>query len=291
MEANAAPLRYIRSLIQGFEVMYSKVIRKLERRHQLWLLLEAANRTSFQDDELYTRWRDERLGRENAESMIREVDRYMERQDIVLHTLENDLRPLKFLLKEGRTLEDHVRAQLSLHISGLSLEESRKSIEESKRSMKQPVAMNRLNVLAFFFLPWSLITSFFGMNVKEISGSGASLKAFLISAGDLTVLVLLVWVSLLCFDHIWEAFQSLRRKEQQNFSQNSVVDVEKGNAGVGKDRKGKHLTWSKFWAELKPKIWLEATMTTQELPVRTYDFYKAYLEEEEEEEEADKKNQ
>lgn len=235
-DANATPIKYIRPLIQGFEVMYSKAIRRLEVKHQLWLLLTSTERTSSKDDELYERWRDERLCLENTMSMIREVERYMKRKSIILSpgdALKDSLMHIGFLLEEGRSLEAHVKEQLDLHVNSLALKDSRESIEESKLSIKQASTTNRFTVLAFFFIPLSLVTSFFGMNIKEINGSGASWKAFLGAAVGLTVLTLISWVSWVSLNSLRETYKTLKLQALQD-SQNTSPDIEKGEIKVGK---------------------------------------------------------
>jgi hypothetical protein len=93
-------------------------------------------------------------------------------------------------IARARALEQHIRDSLHINIGNISLEESR-------RSIKQADGVERLTSLAFIFLPIFLVTSFFGMNIQEITGSGASWKAVLISAfvfGGLLLLVCgIVW--------------------------------------------------------------------------------------------------
>jgi hypothetical protein len=50
------------------------------------------------------------------------------------------------------------------------------SISESKRAIAQAQRVGKLTFLAFFFIPLSFTTSFFGMNVKELEGGSLGLK-------------------------------------------------------------------------------------------------------------------
>ncbi|KAK8901436.1 hypothetical protein ACHAO1_008818 [Botrytis cinerea] len=70
-------------------------------------------------------------------------------------------------LQRARELEQYVRDTLQCNVGRVSLIESGKSIQQSN-------TLGRLSVLAFIFLPISLVTSFFGMNISELTGSGAS---------------------------------------------------------------------------------------------------------------------
>jgi Mg2+ and Co2+ transporter CorA len=49
------------------------------------------------------------------------------------------------------------------------------SIAESKKAIDQAERVTRLTLLAFIFVPLAFTTSFFGMNVKELSGTTTSL--------------------------------------------------------------------------------------------------------------------
>jgi hypothetical protein len=89
------------------------------------------------------------------------------------------------LLKRGRALEQHVRDTIQVNIGNLSLRQSRKSIQQAD-------SVGRLSFLGFVFIPLSLVMSFYGMNISEITGSGASWRVFLISAAALSALVLIV---------------------------------------------------------------------------------------------------
>lgn len=282
--ADNAPLNYVRPLIQGFEVMVGRAVHKLERSHQLWLLLEPAERTALEDDELSSKWRDERLCVENAAAMVREIRRYTKRK----HTSsapgtftthkewpKESLTSIEFLLQEGRTLETHVRDQLGLHVGSLALEDSRKSIEESKRSIKQANAMGRITILAFFFVPFSLVTSFFGMNVKEISGSGSSLKTFLIVAGTFTAITLILWVVWLGANGAWEAVKRLKTIEQHRLQKNNFYR-EKGKLKI-KAKKRDYLTLENLWRELRPRTWFRSPPTSPQIR-RSGDVFVAHLE-------------
>ncbi|PVH79757.1 hypothetical protein DL98DRAFT_630268 [Cadophora sp. DSE1049] len=79
------------------------------------------------------------------------------------------------LLQKGRGLEQHIRDAIQVNIGNLSLQESRKSIQQAD-------SIGRISFLGFIFLPLSLVMSFFGMNIQQITGSGASYKTFLISS-------------------------------------------------------------------------------------------------------------
>jgi hypothetical protein len=77
---------------------------------------------------------------------------------------------------------------------------SKLSLEESRRSIAQADSLGRVSFLAFIFIPLSLITSFFGMNIQEMTGSDATWCEFFIGAGSLCGLValtcLLLWRAL-----------------------------------------------------------------------------------------------
>lgn len=60
------------------------------------------------------------------------------------------------------------------------------SIVESKRGIAQAESVTKLTELAFFFIPLTFSASIFGMQVKELSKTEVSLRAFLILAVTIT---------------------------------------------------------------------------------------------------------
>ena len=93
-----------------------------------------------------------------------------------------------------RNSEEMLRyTQLSLHpFRGLlDTDVNLASLEESKRSIEQARKVSQLNRLAFVFLPVSLVTSFFGMNVTELNGN-VRIWVFFVAAIVLTAFVSLV---------------------------------------------------------------------------------------------------
>jgi Mg2+ and Co2+ transporter CorA len=79
-----------------------------------------------------------------------------------------------------------MRDTLQLHIA-------EKSSAESRRSIKQAISVSRVTFLAFIFLPLSLVTSFFGMNIRELNGNGPQIRSFLIATGSVTAVMLVCW--------------------------------------------------------------------------------------------------
>jgi hypothetical protein len=88
------------------------------------------------------------------------------------------------MLKEARNLETYMRETIQMNVGNLSLRESR-------RSLAQADSIGRVTFLAFVFIPLSLVTSFFGMNIQELTGSGASWRIFFMSSGLFLVFVIL----------------------------------------------------------------------------------------------------
>lgn len=84
------------------------------------------------------------------------------------------MNTLRELLEEARSVEALLRDTLQLHIGNVALEESRHSIRQAK-------SVGRVTFLAYVFLPLSLITSFFGMNIQELNGQGARFRWFIVS--------------------------------------------------------------------------------------------------------------
>lgn len=89
-------------------------------------------------------------------------------------------------LRELEIAEARLKDQIDIINMGKSTEMAQLSIQESKRVML-------LTILAFIFVPVSLASSIFGMNVQQINSSGHSIKAFVITAIVLLLVSFLLW--------------------------------------------------------------------------------------------------
>lgn len=94
---------------------------------------------------------------------------------------------IKYLEERGKSLLNDLRDTLDQHVGLLSIKASEKAISESHR-------VNRLTYAAFIFIPLSLITSVFGMNVSALgSGPAPIWLPFVISALTLVISVTYMW--------------------------------------------------------------------------------------------------
>jgi len=160
----------------------------LRTTHDRWMSkslgLSAATLARY-DAILSYRWRIGRCAIEDYSAIFSRLEEFQAfNSDIgtitqIFQTRQNNL------LAKARLLETHVRDTIQLNIGNLALQESRKSIQQAN-------TVGRVSFLAFVFIPLSLATSFFGMNISELTGSGASWKTFVISTVCLCALVLLV---------------------------------------------------------------------------------------------------
>lgn len=78
---------------------------------------------------------------------------------------------------------------LEQQVGKLALQESRAQIRDAKD-------MQRIAYLAFVFVPLSLVSSFFGMNVKELNSGSTSLWVFFVAAIVLLLgSLLVIWLA------------------------------------------------------------------------------------------------
>ncbi|TEY59411.1 hypothetical protein BOTCAL_0193g00130 [Botryotinia calthae] len=208
-------IEWLFPLIRDLEAYFFYEVGGLKNRFQYWLV-PVSNSEDFwplgnesqglRDAALTTIWIQFRGVIEGFELITQKLEDY---QEGTLGIRENDkiqavINRHRKRLQRARKFEQYVRDTLQWNVGRASLIESRKSIQQSN-------TLGKLSVLAFIFLPISLATSFLGMNIKELTGSGASWKAFFIAAGILCGLGFLtfLWVfrksnkfkfcALLCF--------------------------------------------------------------------------------------------
>ena len=97
------------------------------------------------------------------------------------------LKDLKILQSRIETLQRRGQAVMNRLVGTLALKESRKSIQQS-------TSTKRLSQLAYVFLPLSLSTSIFGMNVIELQN--IPLRVFFGTAGIALAMSLVLWLCL-----------------------------------------------------------------------------------------------
>jgi CorA-like Mg2+ transporter protein len=102
-------------------------------------------------------------------------------------------------------LEQHIRDDLSLQVGELSLQESKESIRQSQIALDEGKKVNMLTTLAFFFVPVSLASSIFGMNLQEMNQSGLSFWVFVVTSAAFLLGVLLMWAIIYQWDKILHA--------------------------------------------------------------------------------------
>ena len=98
---------------------------------------------------------------------------------------ETALKQLEALHSKTEVLQRRSQILFNQAVSRLSLQESRRSIEQS-------ISTKRLTQLAYFFLPISLSTSVFSMNVTELRNP--PLRAFIATSVITLLLSFLLWV-------------------------------------------------------------------------------------------------
>ncbi|KAK5329417.1 hypothetical protein LTR70_000566 [Exophiala xenobiotica] len=100
------------------------------------------------------------------------------------------------LMSEARSLEQLARGYMQLSVGILSLAESRASIKQSKIALEESKRTKLVTVLAFVFVPLSIGTSTFGMDLDELNGSGPRLWVFCLTTTVIFVLSALLWAVL-----------------------------------------------------------------------------------------------
>jgi len=190
MALNQDPIRILEPFLAILETQFRTKLLALRTAHDRWIFkkldLSAATLAKY-DAMLFYSWK---IGRNALEDYSAILTRLQEFQIINpnIGTVGQDFQTRQdTLLAKARLLETHVRDTIQLNVGSLALQESRKSIQQAN-------TVGRISFMAFVFIPLSLATSFFGMNISEWTGSGVSWRTFVIATVCLCALVLLVCV-------------------------------------------------------------------------------------------------
>ena len=199
--ANECPIEHLLPLIRVMEVHFLQQMMELQRTFEGWKAKQsiASSRESSGmatlDKDLAAKWLQGRGTIEQFQVMHHRIADFAETmispsgsRTLVPRSskyFENSMSKQQRLLQKGRDLEQHVRDAIQVNIGNLSLQESRKSIQQAD-------SIGRISFLGFIFLPLLLVMSFFGMNIRQITGSGASYRTFLVSSALMCVVVVAV---------------------------------------------------------------------------------------------------
>ncbi|KAL9052298.1 MAG: hypothetical protein Q9162_005500 [Coniocarpon cinnabarinum] len=95
--------------------------------------------------------------------------------DVQLQTLQSLVEEYKVAVRAHR---EYIDAELNdaLHT------ESRANLKLTQESIKEARQTGLLTFLAFIFVPFSIVTSVFGMNIQELNGSGQRIWVFVLTA-------------------------------------------------------------------------------------------------------------
>jgi hypothetical protein len=248
--ADTSPLEYIARLLRGILSMYSHALDNLHSWHEDWLVVDRNYRTAHDDIEFYQAWQTGRICLENVENTLVALREYVNQKNQqnsqVLKTL---LASLGSWLEKGRKIDAHIRDELNLHVGLLSLDESRKSIEASQQTITQGYSVRRLTVIACIYLPLGLMTSAFGMNLKEFGKDGTTLGVFFISTSILTAITLLCWGLWVA----WQAWSNIERRLRLQYAKSIEHPDYPKRPGNWRDGVvSKHyMKWPAIWRELK----------------------------------------
>lgn len=143
------------------------------------------------------------------QSDFKAFSRYVKREfgtTVLPELLQKTLEDQEDFLAEAQASETLLRDLLQAKVGVQSLTESRLSMEEGKRNKLRKTAaycnvvdqasaygVSTVTILAFIFIPTSLASSIFGMNVQEINNTGKNIWSFLVTAIVLTSVAVAAW--------------------------------------------------------------------------------------------------
>jgi hypothetical protein len=251
--ANKSPVEYMVRLLRGLLPMHSRALDNLHSRHENWLVVDRGYRTADDDLEFYQAWQNGRICLENVEITLMRIREYANQlNQHNSHLSATLLASLESWLDKGRKIDTHIRDELNLHVGLLALEESRKSIEASQQTISQGYSVRRLTVIACIYLPLGLMTSAFGMNLKEFGSDGTTLGVFFLSTGAVTAVTLVLWGMWVA----WQAWSNIDRRLRIQYAK-SIHDPDYLNR-PDNWREGvlpKHYRkWPAIWGELKKEF-------------------------------------
>lgn len=102
---------------------------------------------------------------------------------------EPHVKELQRMLDEAEKLDSFLMQTFQLFMSSLAVQDSKMSIQQAQRT-------TRLTLLALVYIPISFVTGIFGMNIRELNDSGASIWVFFVVVAAAAVLSMSMFWSL-----------------------------------------------------------------------------------------------
>jgi Mg2+ and Co2+ transporter CorA len=101
----------------------------------------------------------------------------------------------KRLIEETTKLEAFLMETFQLFMSSVSVQDSRLSIEQSRLSIEQGRRGSQLTFLALIYVPLSFVTGIYGMNIKQINGSGLNIWVYFVTLLPVIFMTVLIFLA------------------------------------------------------------------------------------------------
>jgi hypothetical protein len=186
---NEEPVEFMTPLLTLFRQAFAADLQNL--RSQYRPIAEKTHATESHEM-LLALWIQARRDIETFSTTTRSIEAYISKKmrkqndGFKLSEIGDAMNDYIRILAQAREDEAYMKDRLSVNVGTLSLIESRNSIAQSRST-------GRVTFLAFIFLPLSLVTSFFGMNIQELTGNGSSVNAFCAAAVCTTAFTIFLW--------------------------------------------------------------------------------------------------
>lgn len=184
------PIEYIGPFLSIIEAYFIYEVLRLRQAHASWIrttMTKATILRASEDEILSSRWRLARLIIEDFDLIVGKMGAIQGQEAFASQKFQAAYERYRKMISRARLLEQHVRDDIQLNVGNLALQESRKSLQQADN-------IGRISILAFIFVPISLVTSFFGMNIKQLTGFGVPWRTFFLSSAGLCVALLLVTI-------------------------------------------------------------------------------------------------
>lgn len=177
------------------------------------ILSEAIEKLSFHDiphpqgSDLSTKLHDKRRELAQLKKVVSQTVRYVPKHVIDYFSQHSyysgyagwkarstPIEQLNEMLVRAAELEKFLMESFQLLMATMSVLESQKGLEQTTR-------INRLTQLAFIYIPLSFVTGIFGMNIRELTGTGPHIWSFFATLVVVGILTAVVFIYLILRSH------------------------------------------------------------------------------------------
>lgn len=151
-------------------------------------------------------------------------------------------------------VKEYLNEEIQVEIDTVQVREAQLMREQAKVTARQTTWTVALTVLAAVYLPMTLVTGIFGMNITEISSEATAPNAWW-AFGAWVVIASLTVAGILSYVAISKLKRTRKRKSDLEANDEHDINNDKGKSKAGKWVSKTREDWIRWWKQKAKMVW------------------------------------